>query len=420
MPQRRAELAAARRAVGHTQEALAHRLGLDVSSVARWERGVAMPSPSVRRALARELAVPLGELDALLGSTAEETTDPTAADRLIRDRWSRAERDELVSALAVGANPALTRQGAVRVAHHWLVTDSPMSVESPERGHRRLGTGTVERIDARVRHLRDADDVLPGGELHQIIRSELAATTGMLRGAHYGDATGRRLLAAIAQLCELAGWSTADAGQEVAAENYYLRGIGAAHAAGDQVLAAHLVSSLAYHLAESGHGADAVLLARSALARVRGRELAPAVRALLHARLAWAHAKAGNRAESRAAMDRAQEHHAGRGADDPEPDWVYWLTAEQMDIIVGRCDTALGRPDTARDRIDAAIRKCDPRHAREYALYTTWLAEAHLRAHDTERALALAAQAQRIDASIASSFSHRAVAGLSKLLAVRR
>lgn len=65
---KREALAARREAVGLTQEALADRIGVDSSTVGRWERGVLTPSPVHRGKLASALDLSFVELDALLKS----------------------------------------------------------------------------------------------------------------------------------------------------------------------------------------------------------------------------------------------------------------------------------------------------------------------------------------------------------------
>lgn len=70
---RRSGLARARAAVGLSQEALAHRVGVDRKTVYRWENGLREPQPCHRHHLAAALAMPLVDLDALLrdGSKSE-------------------------------------------------------------------------------------------------------------------------------------------------------------------------------------------------------------------------------------------------------------------------------------------------------------------------------------------------------------
>lgn len=69
-----------RKAVGFTQETLAQRLGVERSTVVRWEAGKSEPSPSLRAYLAAALDVPLHELTVLLtgGSARVEGNDTTA------------------------------------------------------------------------------------------------------------------------------------------------------------------------------------------------------------------------------------------------------------------------------------------------------------------------------------------------------
>jgi transcriptional regulator with XRE-family HTH domain len=64
---RRRRLAERRRALGLTQEDLAALLGMERSTVVRWERGATQPLPWIRPRLAQALQVPVSELAGLLG-----------------------------------------------------------------------------------------------------------------------------------------------------------------------------------------------------------------------------------------------------------------------------------------------------------------------------------------------------------------
>jgi hypothetical protein len=76
--------------------------------------------------------------------------------------------------------------------------------------------------------------------------------------ATYTEALGRRLLAVVADLCQLAGWVASDASMAGTAERYYSAGINAAHAADDPALAANLISLLSYVYSNTGRRDDAV------------------------------------------------------------------------------------------------------------------------------------------------------------------
>lgn len=66
MASRRQALSQRRKAVGFTQESLAERLGVERSTVIRWEAGDSEPLPSIRPNLARALHVSIDQLAELL------------------------------------------------------------------------------------------------------------------------------------------------------------------------------------------------------------------------------------------------------------------------------------------------------------------------------------------------------------------
>jgi transcriptional regulator with XRE-family HTH domain len=71
MASRRQRFAQRRKAVGFSQEGLAERLGIDRSTVARWESGETEPLPWLRPKLARVLQVSIEQLDELLAEAGE-------------------------------------------------------------------------------------------------------------------------------------------------------------------------------------------------------------------------------------------------------------------------------------------------------------------------------------------------------------
>ncbi|MGO4429987.1 helix-turn-helix domain-containing protein, partial [Streptomyces sp. MCAF7] len=68
MASRRRHFIQRREAVGHTQESLAEALGVDRTSVGRWESGRSTPQPWMRAKLATALRVSLDELAVLLST----------------------------------------------------------------------------------------------------------------------------------------------------------------------------------------------------------------------------------------------------------------------------------------------------------------------------------------------------------------
>jgi DNA-binding XRE family transcriptional regulator len=75
--------------VGYTQERLAAVLGVERSTVVRWEAGETCPQPWCRPKLAKTLAISVEELDTMLtnGETADDTADDPSDD--VESRCSR-------------------------------------------------------------------------------------------------------------------------------------------------------------------------------------------------------------------------------------------------------------------------------------------------------------------------------------------
>ncbi|MFE9001142.1 helix-turn-helix transcriptional regulator [Streptomyces sp. NPDC007875] len=70
-------LAERRKALGYSQEGLAHVLGVDRTTVGRWESGETEIQPSLRQKYAAALQLDLAELDALV--TGSPATLPESA-----------------------------------------------------------------------------------------------------------------------------------------------------------------------------------------------------------------------------------------------------------------------------------------------------------------------------------------------------
>ncbi|KQM04195.1 hypothetical protein FF86_102950 [Frankia sp. CpI1-P] len=303
-------------------------------------------------------------------------------------------------AAAAATQPAQADEwDSVRLAHEWLLLEPPQVVELAAGRH--VGAALAEKVEGRVGQFRRLDDYVGGRDLVGLVERELLGTVTMLREAIYDAAVGRRLLSSVAQLCQLAGWIAADAGRHGAAGRFLTGGIRAAHAGGDTALAANLISTQAYQTVNHADPRQGVLLAQTACAGV-GRSASATTRALLADRLAWAHARAGERRaceQTLAVVERLYDR------TDPaaDPEWVYWLDAREIDVMAGRCWTELRRPDRAEDRLRHGLTGYDPLRAREISLYETWFAEVHLQQGDVERACERALRAARLDARVNSA-----------------
>ena len=165
--------------------------------------------------------------------------------------------------------------------------------------------------------LRHLDDVIGGGDLFPVVKKELSEVHGIVQSASYTEKIGRRLLTVVGELAQLAGWVASDAGRYSEAQRIYLDGVFAAQRADDRPLAAQLLSSLGYQMANVGKAHDAALLARSA---VKGAmDAPPVVRALLWERVAWASGRNRDYAGTRRALDAVDDAYENRSPGVIEP-----------------------------------------------------------------------------------------------------
>lgn len=388
-------------ATGISQTLLGQWLGLTQAQVSRVEHGAPVKNIDTLTHWARVLRIPPDLLWFDLPGRRRDGPVTSVPLRLRTGDWLPGDGQELADLLREGADLPINSDTVARLVHEWLVTEPPHLVEV--RSGRRIGEGLVGRIERRIAELRRMDDFVAGGDLHALVEQELRSTAALLRQASYTERFGRRLLAAIGELCQLAGWVVGDAGQYALAAHYYGVGVNAAHAADNPGLAGNLISTLAYQVANVGNPREAVLLAQSADAG--GMQATPTVRALFKERLAWACAKAGERRSTERALAAVETAYEQRGPGD-EPEWVYWLDEDEIAVMAGRCYVQLRQAERAVPLLSSVLAHYDERHTRELALYTSWLAEAQLQLGAVDEAAVAATRTLELTTQISSARSN--------------
>jgi len=410
---------------GITQALVGQWLGVSQAQVNRIEKGAAPKNVDTLTHWARVLRIPPdllwfdlpGHRRAKAASVNELFEFGTAGTdtsqlTLVSDEWTHAHSNNIAELLREGAELPITADTVSRLAHEWLVVEPPQLIEA--RSGRHIGGGLVAKVERRVAQLRRMDDFVAGGDLHELVERELHTTTSLLRDAAYSEAMGRRLLVAIGELCQLAGWVTGDAGNYPIAAHYHSVGIKAAHAAGDTPLAANIISTLAYQVSNVGNPHEAILLAQTADTGAK-HHATPTTRALFKERVAWANAKAGDRRQTERALATVETDYEHRTPDD-DPEWVYWLTEAEINVMAGRCYVELGAPGKAVPLLSGALVHYDERMTRELALYTSWLAEAQVMLGDVDEAVANATKTLELTARITSARSADRVQALRQKL----
>jgi transcriptional regulator with XRE-family HTH domain len=369
----------------------------NIDTLSHWARVLRIPPDLLWFDLPGSRRITAASVNELFDSSGPSMTTPLS---LHNGDWLPANSGELADLLREGAELPINPATVTRLVHEWLVTEPPQLVEV-ESG-RRIGDNLVGKIERRIAELRRIDDFVAGGDLHTLVEQELRATAALLREARYTEPLGRRLLVAIGELCQLAGWVVGDAGQYATAAHYYSVGVKAAHAANSSGLAGNLISTLAYQVANVGNPREAVLLAQSAV--TGAKQATPTVKALFKERLAWAHAKAGERRPAERTLAAVETAYEQRAPDD-EPERVYWLNEAEIAIMAGRCYVELGQGERAVPLLSGVLAHYPERHTRELALYTSWLAEAHIQLGAVDEAVAAATRTLELTSQITSARS---------------
>ncbi|MFI6331474.1 XRE family transcriptional regulator, partial [Micromonospora chersina] len=251
---------------------------------------------------------------------------------------------------------------------------------------------------ARTARLRRLDNILGGGDTYQIYLREFETTQTIIRQASYSHAVGRDLLSVLAEQAQQAGWAAFDAGDDPRAARLYKASLQAAKEGGDQALAGNALAFLAYqHIGTDP--AEAVRLA-TASCQAAGASLTGAVGALLHERRAWAYAVAGDASNTERALEMARRSLA-ESHEDPR-DWALWVDEDEIQIMSGRCWTELKRPLRSVPALRDVLARFSDDHARDKALYMTWLADSYLTAGEVEESAAVAGRILDLSDGVAS------------------
>lgn len=382
MALKRVRLAQRRKAIGYTQEHLAADLGIERSTVARWERALSLPHPWLRPMMAQALQVSLEELDDLLADVRFVPDGPgiePQRDPVLSAPWSQRGTVEASVALGGGGGPMerrsflyLTGAALTAPAYQWL-TQEPGRLTSALSGDR-VPAELADRFPIMIAQLREMDDVAGGDNVLALVQRHFEWVTGMLDTASYDERTGRNLHVALAELGQLAGWTAFDAGQQGLAQRYYTTALRAAHNADDRPLGAHILGSMAFQAARQGRPADAVALIDTALDGAHG-QATPRLLATLYIRQAHGWAALGDASACTAAISKARAYiEQSEPAD--EPPWLYWARPAEITASAGHCLLHLGKADQAVPLLDEGIGLFGEPFHRDRLNYLTHLADA--------------------------------------------
>ncbi|MFJ9446434.1 helix-turn-helix domain-containing protein [Kitasatospora sp. NPDC101235] len=281
------------------------------------------------------------------------------------------------------------------------------------------GTALLANMAGRLELLRRMDDELGSKDVREQAFGELSLAVTLLKAGRYQGAAANRLLRLAGEAARQVAWCTFDQGHRPGdAQRYFDASLRASAEAGDTTGGAYTISFAAVQLYSTGQANRAVALLETARSQL-GRHSTPRMEAMLAARTARALSKTGAKAATGRQLHLA---HAmlDKGPQDDEPEFLYWVTTSEVEMIAGSSALDLGDPAEALRRFEAGMRahpSVDEEFPRSHAIYLARAAEAHLALTDLDAAIATAWQAAACLGSVDSARSSSQLKGLRAKLA---
>ncbi|MGW7056759.1 regulator [Streptomyces sp. NPDC054887] len=256
----------------------------------------------------------------------------------------------------------------------------------------RVTTGDIAALRSVGELFRTLDQAYGGGHARQaLVRYLEHETEPMLRGT-YGEATGRRLFAAAADLTRLAGWTSFDIAAHGLAQRYFVQALRLAQAAGDRPYGSYVLVTMSRQAVHLGHGREAVQLARVAQQGV-GSAAPAVVQALLHSVEARGHGVLGEVRACTASLVRAERAMEAARPGDELPHWARFFDEAQLADEFAHCHRDLQQYRAAAQHAERSLQLRSPGYARSRLFCRVVLATARLGLGELDQACSLGAEA---------------------------
>jgi transcriptional regulator with XRE-family HTH domain len=360
------------RRTGVSQRQIAAMTGQSQSEVSEILKGRQVMAYDVLARIADGLGVPRG----YMGLAYDEVTAVRVAGAA---EASSMEEDE-----SVKRRKFLAHAAAVAVGAHVLGdadTGSWVSnpVLTPAPG--RIGMTDVRQVEAATRALRSLDYQYGGGFCRDAVVAQLSWGQQML-GATAQEHVKKRLHVALADLHNLAGWTSFDIGLVDSARNHFGRALELAKSGESEQLVANILYRMGRVYLHNEAPQDALKMFQlgQIAAQESGSELAVAV---ICANQAWAYAMMGYEEQTMKLIGRTRDEFSRANLAEAE-DWVRFFNDTDVYAMIGTVHTVLahnGFPKHTQYAIPAltrAIESYGDEYTRSKAFNLGALATNHL------------------------------------------
>ncbi|NMH97972.1 XRE family transcriptional regulator [Pseudonocardia sp. K10HN5] len=279
-----------------------------------------------------------------------------------------------------------------------------------------MSVDVVEELQRRLVRLRKLDNHLGGADTYGLFAAEAQVSDRLLRAGVNSESVRRELLSLHAEQSQQAGWAAFDAGWHDLAEQHYRQGHTAATEAGEAGLAGNSLAFHAYQLIALDRPAR--VISEKSIHAARQDGVDPGVRALLHSRAAWTFALEGDAEATARNLGLAEEALTQKNGQ--TPDYAAWVDETELAIMTGRCWSELRRPLRAVPVLESALSRYSDAHARDKALYSSWLADSYIDAGEVEQAAAVVVSSLEIMGDVASVRPRQRLAAVASRLSEHR
>lgn len=256
----------------------------------------------------------------------------------------------------------------------------------------KIGSIDVANLEHLTRILRAVDYQNGGGACREAVIAQTAHARAMMRSVCTEDVR-RRLHLAVADLHNLAGWTSFDVGLHSNARLHFSLALEQAKGADNLSLAANILYRQGRVHLHRGFLDQALRFFQ--LGQIAAQDAEdPLTVAMLHANLGWTHAMMGNSSKALSALGRAEDEFV-RGEDNL-PAWVAFFGAADLSALTGMVYSLLpgdGNVDMAIINLSNSIEARGDGTARSTIFELTALSATRLRAGDTSGGVADGTQA---------------------------
>ncbi|MCK9932153.1 helix-turn-helix domain-containing protein [Frankia sp. Mgl5] len=280
-------LADRRKAQGLSQEALANLLGVERSTVYRWERGETDPQPSIRPLIANTLQISLDDLS------------------------------ELLCASKIQPNPADITPDPVSYNAEILAQENGCDIDAKFREP--IDDVYLGRARVQIRQLLEMEHLFGGERISGVALDSAQSFERKISASPIVRGMERDVFATAAEFFEVAGWFLVDTARHSKIREVNSRALHYCGLSGDRSMEIFVIQNMSMHASESDRPSEALNLARGIL----DRQVSPRIEALFLAREARALAARGE--ESAIRSFAAAQSCFSAGVRNSDPSWSWWV-----------------------------------------------------------------------------------------------